>query len=160
MRGGFAADFSFAVTLACRDLKNRFLAKFHCVACDAMKFRGVAVESLIRPSTFGLKAELEIQRVSNLGVVVAGDVSPVHQITRGFRYGGVSSRLCLHSPPLVTLPQQFLYFLPLPQGQGSLRPTLASARLGAFFSGSELPWVAEVGSATCLRSTGLATTVK
>jgi len=26
-------------------------------------------------------------------------------------------------PSYLFLPQQFLYFLPLPQGQGSLRPT-------------------------------------
>ncbi len=30
-----------------------------------------------------------------------------------------------------TLPQQCLYFLPLPQGQGSLRPTLGPVRTGA-----------------------------
>ena len=29
---------------------------------------------------------------------------------------------------LQRLPQQFLYFLPLPQGQGWLRPTLAASR--------------------------------
>src|SRR3982751_3991012 len=44
-----------------------------------------------------------------------------------------------------TLPQQFLYFLPLPQGQGSLRPTLGpprrTGRSMAYspFSGSSAP---------------------
>ena len=40
--------------------------------------------------------------------------------------------------PPVTLPQQFLYFFPLPQGHGSLRPTLAAARTGFFTAGSLL----------------------
>jgi hypothetical protein len=32
------------------------------------------------------------------------------------------------------LPQQCLYFLPLPQGQGSLRPTFGPVRIGLAFS--------------------------
>ena len=31
--------------------------------------------------------------------------------------------------------QQFLYFFPLPQGQGSLRPTLGPERRTGFFRG-------------------------
>ena len=39
-----------------------------------------------------------------------------------------------------TRPQQFLYFLPLPQGQGSLRPTLGPLlRMGSVFLASPLP---------------------
>ena len=37
------------------------------------------------------------------------------------------------------LPQQFLYLRPEPQGQGSLRPTLASDFLGALGAGAESP---------------------
>jgi hypothetical protein len=37
-------------------------------------------------------------------------------------------------------PQHFLYFLPLPQGQGALRPIFLSARFtGFFFCGSPAP---------------------
>ena len=35
--------------------------------------------------------------------------------------------------PYKPCPWQFLYFLPLPQGHGSLRPTRFSARTGACF---------------------------
>src|SRR6266480_4704789 len=36
--------------------------------------------------------------------------------------------------PTTHLPQHCLYFLPLPQGQGSFRPTLGPVRMGLAFS--------------------------
>ena len=48
--------------------------------------------------------------------------------------------------------QQFLYFLPLPQGQGSLLPILRAPRAGALGWGAPPPDVM-VGVATSLRST-------
>ena len=50
-------------------------------------------------------------------------------------------------------PQQFLYFLPLPQGQGLFRPTFWAATAGRFLAGSSSsPWEAAVGVATCFFS--------
>ena len=37
------------------------------------------------------------------------------------------------------MPQHFLYFLPLPQGQGSLRPTFFSTWMGIGFCFSPCP---------------------
>jgi len=59
--------------------------------------------------------------------------------------GGLVSRSglrgCHPAATLLDLPQQFLYFLPLPQGQGSLRPTRCpTLRIGSGRSGSER-WV-------------------
>ncbi len=56
-------------------------------------------------------------------------------------------------------PQHFLYFFPLPQGQGSLGPTLMSLFLRTGLTSSS-PWLAAVGWATCWRSWGRASTVK
>src|SRR5437667_12303941 len=56
----------------------------------------------------------------------------LHQIgrqptARQSRYGGGAS-LTLPEKLHATRPQQFLYFLPLPQGHGSLRPTFGIER--------------------------------
>ena len=45
------------------------------------------------------------------------------------------------------LPQQFLYFLPLPQGQGSLRPIFCTRR-GCFFTVPSPPTLSPVALAT------------
>src|ERR1043166_7018271 len=59
--------------------------------------------------------------------------------------------------PAIVFMQQFLYFLPLPQGQGSLRPTRAPRwRIGScFFSVCcWLPWMAAICWAWMLPSGG------
>ena len=55
-----------------------------------------------------------------------------------------------------SLPQQFLYFLPLPQGQGSFLPTFFSTRLGPAGPPACCACSRFVSftSATCLRSCG------
>src|SRR5450432_2842946 len=45
------------------------------------------------------------------------------------------------------LPQQFLYFLPLPQGQGSLRPTFGPVRTGL-----ALAWASTAAAASLTTS--------
>ena len=49
-------------------------------------------------------------------------------------------------------PQQFLYFLPLPQGQGSLRPIFFTLR-GCFFTVPSPPTLSDVVLATRSRLT-------
>ena len=49
-------------------------------------------------------------------------------------------------------PQQFLYFLPLPQGQGSLRPTFSEAFTLRGSRGASLATRASTGLAACTRS--------
>src|ERR1035437_620402 len=56
---------------------------------------------------------------------------------------------CPQSIRDVHFPQQFLYFLPLPQGQGSLRPTFGPVRTGLAFS-------ATAAAASLTTSPGLA----
>src|SRR5450432_1991488 len=48
------------------------------------------------------------------------------------------------------LPQQFLYFLPLPQGQGSLRPTFGPVRTGL-----ALAWASAAAAASLTTSLAL-----
>ena len=80
-------------------------------------------------------------------VKVNRDQSPLFQRDLGLSGAGPQpvprSHQRHHRPVQVTLKhqavlrpfmQQFLYFLPLPQGQGALRPTLAALlRMGAVF---------------------------
>src|SRR5437588_12165070 len=58
---------------------------------------------------------------------------------RQSRYGGGAS-LTLREKLHATRPQQFLYFLPLPQGHGSLRPTFGiERRIGRSIETSPAP---------------------
>ena len=67
--------------------------------------------------------------------IALSQASPSGIQERGIREGGTSKGPPWGSPlPMsssvnqLPSPQHFLYFLPLPQGQGSLRPTLGSSR--------------------------------
>ena len=56
------------------------------------------------------------------------------------------------------MPQHFLYFLPLPQGQGSLRPTFWPFLTGCFLTVPSLPALSPVTLATRSRLTVVAPT--
>ena len=62
-----------------------------------MKFCGAALESLIRPSAFGLQAELETSGVSNLGMVVAGELAPPSTTDHTFAFTASNSSVTAFS---------------------------------------------------------------
>ena len=71
------------------------------------------VQLFLSPFLQGLPAHSSVK--SSQGLTARSSVKSVHRTD--FR------ALLTHSGQLF-FPQQFLYFFPLPQGQGSLRPTL------------------------------------